>query len=82
MSGTTQDIAYANYQLREKYKNTFLRIFKIPLDKKFWHPLFGLNAIAFDEFIDPEKGESTYEAIEHKYSVEGVEVIKNLLVHT
>jgi len=79
MNKNITEIAYSRYLTREEIKDDFLRIFKVPLNKKFFNNLTGFDVIAFDEFIQPEENESTYEAITRKYGQEGEDLIKKLM---
>ncbi|MCD6434977.1 MAG: hypothetical protein J7L15_01095 [Clostridiales bacterium] len=57
----------------------FFHIFRLSL-KKFWpNNIEGFDVIAFDDFLQPEEGESSYEAVERKYGKKGFKLIKKLL---
>ena len=79
MNKDITQIAYSRVITREEFKDEFLRIFKVPLNKRFFENLTGFDVIAFDEFIQPEENESSYGAICRKFGQEGEDLIKNLM---
>ncbi|MDP8218433.1 MAG: hypothetical protein P9M03_06885 [Candidatus Theseobacter exili] len=79
MNKDITQIAYSRVVTRDEFKDEFLRIFKVPLNKKFFENLTGFDVIAFDEFIQPKIDESSYEAINRRFGQEGEDLIKNLM---
>ena len=73
------EIAYSRYLTREQYKEEFLRVFRVSLDKRFFNNLTGFDVLSFDKFIDPKDGENTITAIQRIYGQDGVNVIQNLM---
>ena len=72
------------YVLKERYKQLdynmpFLKIFGIRLFKFFPNVILGFDVIKFDQWINPKKNESTYNAIKRKFGLKGVKLIKNLV---
>lgn len=73
-----------DYALRERYKQLnynmpFLKIFGVRLFKFFPNVILGFDVIKFDQWINPRKNESTYDAIKRKFGSKGVNLIKNLV---
>ena len=78
MDGEHIDIIGCNKLKLSKNRLEFQVIFKVSLTR-FMHPLFGFDVIAFDRFIQPNDGESTYQATERKYGSEAVKLVMGII---
>jgi hypothetical protein len=56
----------------------FKRIFNRSLHT-FWDPLTGFDAIKFDDWLKPEAGTSTRDAVLSRYGEEALNLIENLM---
>jgi len=57
----------------------FSNTFGLRLAAPYWDRMFGFDVIKFDEFIQPEDGESTEDAIRRKYGDEAVKLVNDIL---
>lgn len=68
-----------NRKKADQYHKDFKRVFGISL-MNYFNFFFGFDVIKFDEdFVKPNEGESTSEAIKRAYGKEGVEICQKLL---
>lgn len=73
------DLALPNRKRYLRNASRFHTMFRRPL-KDFWEGnLIGFDVIAFDQFIAPEKGESTKDAILRKHGIEAWDMVLDLI---
>jgi hypothetical protein len=73
------DYFQKNVQLRGKYHRKFADIFGVPL-ADYFDNMTGFDIVKFDqEFIQPEDGYSTQDAVQDKYGDEAVQLVYDLL---
>lgn len=76
---------FETYCLKERHKQLdynmpFLRVFGVRLSVFFPKVVLGFDVVAFDKWIKPKEGQSTYEAVFEKYGQVGVDLLKQLVV--
>jgi hypothetical protein len=56
----------------------FIEKFRVSMSKFIAPPLYDLDAIAFDKWLNVPDGVSTYDFIEDNYGNEALELVKDL----
>jgi hypothetical protein len=76
---TMQDYFLKERNKQLTYNMPFIRMFGVRLFTFFPNVALGFDVVAFDEWIAPEKNESTYQAIDRKFGKDAVELIRKLV---